>query len=215
MTLSIKAHPQSENEESLLIRRICNGEVGCFEDLVRPYERVVYVTAISILRNQGDAEEVAQEAILKAFAKLSSFRGECKFSTWLIQITYNEAKMRLRKDRRHLYESVDDLRQGDEGDYAPRDFADWRPIPSELLESRQVVQALEDAINSLSVRYREVVNFRDMQGLSIKETATLLGIPEASVKTRLHRARLQLRDTLAPGIRALWNTTQDSQKNRP
>src|SRR5271156_2044684 len=130
--------PQMASHEAELIKRVCGGEHDAFVELVHPYERLVYVTAISVLRNPADAEEVAQEAVLKAFSKLSSFRAECKFSTWLVQITYNEARMKLRKDRRHLYESVDDPRQDKEGDYWPKDFADWRPIPSELLENDQV-----------------------------------------------------------------------------
>jgi len=207
--------PQLDSNEADLIRRVCTGEHKAFEELVRPYERVVYVTAISVLRNPADAEEVAQEAVLKAFSNLSSFRGECKFSTWLVQITYNEARMKLRKDRRHLYESVDDPQQDKEGDYWPKDFADWRPIPSELLENDQVREALQNAIQSLAAMYREVVNLRDMQNLSIKETATILGIPETSVKTRLHRARLLLRDALAPGIDGLWNSGRPYQKVRP
>ena len=197
---------QLDSIEADLISRVCHGEHKAFEELVRPYERLVYVTAISVLRNSADAEEVAQEAVLKAFSKLSSFRAECKFSTWLVQITYNEARMKLRKDRRHLYESVDDPQQGKEGDYWPKDFADWRLIPSELLENDQVRKALQNAINSLDDMYREVVNLRDIQSLSIKDTATVLGIPETSVKTRLRRARLLLRDALAPGIGGLWHT---------
>jgi RNA polymerase sigma-70 factor, ECF subfamily len=197
---------QLDSNEADLISRVCKGEHKAFEELVHPYERLVYVTAISVLRNAADAEEVAQEAVLKAFSKLSSFRAECKFSTWLVQITYNEARMKLRKDRRHLYESVDDPRQDKEGDYWPKDFADWRPIPSELLENEQVRKALQNAINSLDDMYREVVNLRDIQNLSIKDTATVLGIPETSVKTRLRRARLLLRDALAPGIDGVWHT---------
>jgi RNA polymerase sigma-70 factor, ECF subfamily len=192
--------PQLDSKEAELIRRVCDGEPAAFEELVRPYERLVYATAISVLRNPADAEEVAQEAVLKAFSKLSSFRAECRFSTWLVEITYNEARMRLKKDRRHLYESIGDQQPDPEGDYWPRDFADWRPIPSELLEKNELRQALQDAINALSPAYREVVILRDAQNLSIKETATVLGISEGSVKTRLHRARLLLRDTLAPGI---------------
>jgi RNA polymerase sigma-70 factor, ECF subfamily len=88
--------------EAQLIKRICDGDPEPFRELVRPYERLVYVTAIPILRNEADAEEVAQEAVLKAFSKLPSFRGESKFSTRLVQITYNEARMRLKKDRRYL-----------------------------------------------------------------------------------------------------------------
>src|SRR5271154_4215983 len=148
---------------------------------------MVYVTAISIVKNPADAEEVAQEAVLKAFSKLASFRAESKFSTWLVQITYNEAKMKLRKARPHLYESIDEKQQTEEGDYWPRDFADWRPIPSELLEQNEIRQAVQDAINSLSRIYREVLVLRDVQLLSIKETTIILGISEATVKTRHHR----------------------------
>jgi len=172
--------PQLESIEAELIRRVCDGKPDAFEELVRPYERMVYLTAISILRNQADAEEVAQEAVLKAFSKLSSFRAECKFSTWLIQITYNEARMKLRKDHRHLYESIDEQQEGSEGDYWPRDFADWRPIPSELLEENETRQALQNAISSLSPTYREVVILRDVQNLSIKDAATILGVSEGT-----------------------------------
>ena len=207
--------PQLESTEAELIRRVCNGKPEAFEELVRPYERLVYVTAISILKNQADAEEVAQEAVLKAFSKLSSFRAECKFSTWLIQITYNEARMRLRKDHRHLYESIDEQLEGSEGDYWPRDFADWRPIPSELLEENETRQALQNALNSLSPTHREIVILRDVQNLSIKDAATILGVSEGIVKTRLHRARLVLRDALAPGIDGCWSTRRSYQKVRP
>ncbi len=192
--------PQLESTEADLIRRVCGGEPQAFEELVRPYERLVYATAISILRNPADAEEVAQEAVLKAFSKLSSFRGESKFSTWLVQITYNESRMKLRKERQHLYESIDSEQQDQEGEYWPRDFADWRPIPSELLEKKELREALQNGINSLSPMYREIVILRDVHSLSLKDTAAVLGIPEGSVKTRLHRARLQLRDSLAPGF---------------
>src|SRR5271154_1739570 len=184
--------PPTAGGEAELIRRVCGGEREAFCELVHPYERMVYVTAISVLKNPADAEDVAQEAMLKAFTKLASFRGESRFSTWLIQITYNEAKMKLRKERQHLYESIDRAQQDQEGEYWPRDFADWRPIPSELLEKEQLREALQNGINSLSPMYREIVILRDVQSLSLKDTAAVLGIPEGSVKTRLHRARLQL-----------------------
>ncbi len=208
--------PQSQLDanEAELIKRVCDGEQEAFYELVRPYERFVYVTAISVLRNAADAEEVAQEAVLKAFSKLSSFRGECKFSTWLIQITYNEARMKLRKDRRHIYESIDDPQQGQEGNFWPRDFADWQPIPSELLERNEVRQAIQNAIGSLSRMYREVLILRDIQNLSVRETANILGISEGAVKTRLLRARLHMRDVLAPGIDGCWSTGQGYRKVR-
>jgi RNA polymerase sigma-70 factor, ECF subfamily len=209
------AQPQLESTEAELIKRVCGGEPQAFEELLRPYERLVYATAISILRNPADAEEVAQEAVLKAFSKLSSFRGESRFSTWLVQITYNEARMKLRKERQHLYESIDREQQDQEGEYWPRDFADWRPIPSELLEKKEVREALQNGINSLSPMYRDIVILRDVQNLNLKDTAAVLGIPEGSVKTRLHRARLQLRDFLAPGIDGSWSSGQNYRKVRP
>jgi RNA polymerase sigma-70 factor, ECF subfamily len=206
---------QLQANESALIKSACRGEREAFYELVRPYERMIYATAISVVNNPADAEEVAQEAILKAFSNLASFRAEARFSTWLIQITYNEAKMKLRKAHSHLYESIDDQHASEEGDFWPRDYADWQPIPSELLEQNEIRQAVQDAINSLSPGYREVLVLRDVQHLSIKETTTILGISEAAVKTRLHRARLLLRDSLAPGFDGCWIKGQSYRKIRP
>ncbi len=198
--------PQSQlrANEAELIKSVCGGAREDFYELIRPYERMIYATAISVVKNPADAEDVAQEAVLKAFSNLASFRAESKFSTWLIQITYNEAKMKLRKAHSHLYESIDDQQQSEEGDFWPRDFADWQPIPSELLEQNEIRQAVQDAIDSLSPSYREVLVLRDVQHLSIRETMIILGISEATVKTRLHRARLLLRDSLAPGFDGSW-----------
>jgi len=206
---------QSRTNEAYLIKRVSDGEREAFYELVRPYERMVYATAISIVKNPADAEEVAQEAVLKAFSKLASFRGESKFSTWLIQITYNEARMKLRKAHSNLYESIDDTPQNEDGEFWPKDYADWRPIPSELLEENEIRQAVQDAISSLSTNYREVLILRDVHRLSIKETTMILGISEGSVKTRLHRARLLLRDNLAPGIDGSWIKGQAYRKVRP
>src|SRR5439155_9728924 len=109
----------SAAREHDLIHRVLAGETDLFYELIRPYERGVFLAAASILGNDADAEDTAQEAILKAYKNLSRFRKESKFSTWLIQIAINESKMKLRKDRRHLYESVDNGQQTDEGDYIP------------------------------------------------------------------------------------------------
>jgi RNA polymerase sigma-70 factor (ECF subfamily) len=172
--------------------------------------------AVSILNNPADAEEVAQEAVLKAFSNLAGFRGEARFSTWLIQITINEARLKLRKDRRHLYESIDEQRTDNEGEYSPKDFADWREIPSEALQRKELREALKRAIATLSPKYREVFILRDVQHLSIQETAQVLGVKEASVKTRLLRARLQMRDALAPGVDGSWSTDKaEYEKVRP
>jgi RNA polymerase sigma-70 factor, ECF subfamily len=193
-----------EAAERELMQRIRNGETDQFYELVRPYERAVFLSAVSILGNDADAEEVAQEAMLKAFKYLSRFREESKFSTWLIQIAINESKMRLRKDRRHLYESIDNDQVTDDGDYIPKDFADWREIPSEALQRTELREALNTALRGLPEKYRTVLILRDVQQLSITETAQLLGISEENVKTRTSRARLQMRDALAPGWRGAW-----------
>ena len=202
--------------EADLIQRVCDGETEAFYALVEPCERGVFTAAMSILNNAADAEEVAQEAVLKAFNALPRFRRESKFSPWLIQITINEARLKLRKDRRHLYESIDEPENNEEGDYFPKDFADWREIPSEELQRKQLREALRRALDALPQKYREVLVLRDIQHLSIQETAQVLGITEGSVKTRLLRARFQMRDALAPGIDGSWSTGKfEYEKVRP
>ena len=207
---------QTNDREAELIQRVCRGENEAFYELVRPYERAIYFAAMGVLNNPADAEEAAQETVLKAFRALASFRFEAKFSTWIIQIAINESRMKLRKDRRHLYESIDPEREDEEGDYRPRDLADWREIPSEELQRKELREALKGAMASLAPKYREVLILRDVQHVSIAETAKILGITEASVKTRLLRARLQMRDALAPGIDGSWTTGRDEfKKVRP
>ena len=202
----------SDASQAELLRRACDGDKEAFYSLVRPCERAVYVAAMSIVNNPADAEEIAQEAVLKALAHLAGFRSEAKFSTWLIQITINEARSRLRKDRRHLYESIDEPRTDEEGDYSPKDFADWREIPSEALKRGELRNALKRALATLPLKYREVLILRDIQNLSIEETAEILDISEGNVKTRLLRARLQMRDALAPGIDGSWSTGKPEYK---
>ena len=120
--------------------------------------------------------------------------------------------MKRRKDRKPLYESIDEPQTDNEGDYFPRDFADWREIPSETLQRNELRQALQKALAALDAKYREVFILRDVQHLSITETAQALGITEASVKTRLLRARLQMRDALAPGFDGAWKVGDGSWK---
>jgi RNA polymerase sigma-70 factor (ECF subfamily) len=208
--------PHFEPTEAELIQRARQGDQEAFYNLVRPCERAVYTAAISILKNPEDAEEVAQEAVLKALSHLADFRGEAKFSTWLIQITINEALLKLRKDRRHLYESVDEPRTDEDGEFFPKDFADWREVPSETLQRMELREALKRAIASLSLKYREVLILRDVQQLRIEEVSQILGITAGSVKTRLLRARLQMREALAPGIDGSWSMGKpEYQKVRP
>src|SRR5881628_390040 len=126
-------HPAQQDYEQRLIQRIRDGEHEAFYELIRPYERRVYAAALALLRNEADAEDAAQEAMLKAFKHIRQFRAEARFSTWLIQITVNEARMRRRKEHAHLVDPIVDY-QDEEGNYTPRDFADWREIPSETAE---------------------------------------------------------------------------------
>ena len=208
-------NPAGKSNEERLIRRIRNGEQELFYELIRPYERRVYATAFAITRNESDAEDVAQEALLKAFKHLDQFRSEARFSTWLIQITVNEARMRKRRERSSMVEPIED-RQDDEGNYTPRDFADWREIPSETLERKEIRQKLTEALSELGEKYREVFVLRDMQQLSIEQTAKMLNISTAAVKTRLLRARLMLRDLLSPGFGGGWSSRLSFAKgNKP
>jgi RNA polymerase sigma-70 factor, ECF subfamily len=190
--------------EQQLIQRTRDGEREAFYELIRPYERRVYAAAFAILRNEADADDCAQEAVLKAFKHIRQFRAEAKFSTWLIQIAVNEARMRRRKERAEIMEPLD-KDTNEEDSYSPRDFADWREIPSEVLERKEIREKLAEALGSLGQIYREVFVLRDMEQLSIDETAKALGISTASVKTRLLRARLMLRDLLAPGLGGAWS----------
>jgi RNA polymerase sigma-70 factor (ECF subfamily) len=197
--------PAGQLSETMLIRRVRDGEHELFYELIRPYERRLYAAAFAILRNQADAEDAVQEAVLKAFKYIRQFRAEARFSTWLIQIAVNEARMRRRKAHANIMEPID-VPQGDEGNYTPRDFADWREIPSETLERNEIRKKLAEALAGLGQIYREVFVLRDMQQFTIEETAKALGISAASVKTRLLRARLMLRDLLAPGLGGAWST---------
>ena len=110
---------------------------------------------------------------------------------------------------------MDEGQQNEEGDYIPKDFADWREIPSEALEQRELREALTKALESLPEKYRTVLILRDVQHLSINETAQALGLSEANVKTRLSRARLQMRDALAPGFNGAWSRGRSYERVRP
>ena len=203
MVLRVDNSQQAGAREQELILSVQRGQSELFYELVRPYERRVYAAALAILRNEHDAEDAAQEAMLKAFANIRQFRAEARFSTWLIQITVNESLMRRRRERTVPMEVFDDRRDED-SDYAPRDFADWREIPSEALERKEVRLRLAEALGTLDQKYRQVFVLRDMEHLNIQETAEALGITVASVKTRLLRARLMLRDLLAAGWEQGW-----------
>ena len=189
--------------EVALIGRIQRGERELFYELIRPYERRVFVIAFTILRNEADAQDAVQDAFLKAFKYLAQFRYESRFSTWLIQVAINEARLRQRKSHLEIMRPIED-QENEDGTYTPRDFADWREIPSEALERKEIREKLVAALGSLAQKYREVFVLRDVEHMSIEDTAQALGISAGAVKTRLLRARLMLRDLLAPGLGGIW-----------
>lgn len=198
-TVSRESQP---SPEMILIDRILAGEKELFYELVRPYERAVYVAVLALLQNPADAEEVTQEAALKAFRHLETFRRESKFSTWFVRIAVNEARMRLRRERKVQYQPLD-TEEKEITEYCPIALADWREIPSEALERKEIRNEVEEALLRLPEKYREVLVLRDIEQLNIAETASVLGVTSATVKVRLLRARLRMRDMLAPRLRHL------------
>ena len=185
-----------------MIAAILAGDTGLYHDLIRPYERSVYSMALSFMKNEADAEDVAQEAFLKGLRKLRDFRGHAKFSTWLISITLNEARGRLRRQTVVRMDSLDEPTD-EGGSVSPALLRDWREVPSEALERKEVRELLQAAIGNLAPIYREIVLLRDVEELSIEETATALTISTASVKVRLHRARMMLQRELAPQLKSM------------
>ncbi len=182
-------------DEAQVIACIVRGETHLFHDLIRPYERSVYVMVLSLLQNEADAEDAAQEAFLKAFRNLAKFRAESKFSTWLISIALNEARSKLRQKRARKIESLDSGSEKD-GHVSPVVLRDWREVPSEALERMEVRRMIQLAIADLPGIYRETFLLRDVEELSVNESAEALGISIAAVKVRLHRARMILQKHL-------------------
>ena len=198
--MSIADASSQERNEAQMIAAILAGDLDLYHSLIQPYELSVYRMAMSFVKNETEAEDVAQEAFLKALRNLANFRAESKFSTWLISITLNEARRWLRRQRTVRMESLDDPPE-EGGKVSPALLRDWREIPSEALERKEVRVLLQEAIGHLSPIYREVLVMRDIEELSIEETASALAISISSVKVRLHRARIMLQKELAPKLK--------------
>jgi len=198
----VKVPQISNRTEAELIAAILGGEIQLYHELIRPYERSVYVMALSYMKNEADAEDVAQEAFVKAFRKLESFRAESKFSTWLISIAINETRTRLRRKALVRMESLDQPPDEDKS-ISPALLRDWREIPSEAVEREEVRNLIHLAVEQLPEIYREVFLLRDVEELTINETAEALKITIPSVKVRLHRARMRLQKQLAPQLRTV------------
>ena len=192
--------PKSINEAEL-IARIAAGEKELFHELIRPYERMLYLTVFSMLKNEANAEDAAQEALINAYRHLDSFRAEAKFSTWLTMIAINEGRKRLRKAKGAAEQSIEEWQEEKEGDFTPAALTDWREIPLEALERKELREALQKAVAELPNIYRQVFTLRDLEEFNIAETAEALGLPAGVVKVRLHRARILLQKKLVPFLK--------------
>jgi len=193
----------TKEREKALISRILAGETDLYHELIRPYERMVYLTIFMMLRNETDAEDGAQDTLINAFRSLRNFRGEAKFSTWLVTIAMNEGRRRLRKSKAANEESLDQEKEDQEGDFTPAVLTDWREIPLEALEKKEMREKIREAVAELPPRYREVLVLRDLEELNQKETAAALGISITLVKVRLHRARMMLQKKLVPYFKSI------------
>ncbi len=190
--------PQFEVES---IRRILAGEKHLFHDLIRPCERSIYFLLYSLLKNETDAEDVAQETVIKVYQNLDKFRGDSQFRTWVLSIARNEGLGRLRKISSRREDSLDAETDEQTGDYTPAILTSWREIPAEALEQKELGNLLRKSIEALPDIYRNIVILRDIEEMDIRETAAALDISEASVKVRLHRARALLQRDLAPQLK--------------
>jgi RNA polymerase sigma-70 factor, ECF subfamily len=183
------------------IRRILAGERHLFHDLIRPCERSIYFLLYSLLKNDTEAEDAAQETVIKVYQNLDKFRGEAQFRTWVLSIARNEGLARLRKIGNRREDSIEAETDEQTGDYTPAILTSWREVPLEAVERKELREIMRKAIEGLPEIYRNVVLLRDIEEMDIGETAAALEISEASVKVRLHRARAMLQKALAPQLK--------------
>lgn len=182
-------------EETILVEQARQGDVQAFGRLVLMYERRIFRTARHILQNDDDAEDVLQDSMMKAFEHLDSFQGQSKFYTWLVRIAVNESLMKLRKRKSDRTVSMDESIETEEEPIV-REIAVWDDNPEAKYSQAELREILDKAIQSLKPIFRTVFILRDVEELSTEETAEMLGLSIAAVKSRLLRARLQLRERL-------------------
>jgi RNA polymerase sigma-70 factor (ECF subfamily) len=182
-------------DESVLLAQARSGDPSAFADLVGRYEGKIFRLAQHITNHREDAEDVLQETFLKAYEHLDQFHGNSKFYTWIVRIAVNQALMKLRKRRSDKTVSMDETIDTGE-DIVAREIATWDPNPEERYSQEEMQRILDDAIQSLAPPYRTVFILRDVDELSTEETAEALDLTVPAVKSRLLRARLQLRDKL-------------------
>ena len=185
-----------QKRETISIKALKAGDREAFAAMVDAYSPKLYKLALRMLGDPLEAEDILQEAFLKAYRGLENFRGGSKLSTWLYRITANEALMRLRKNELDTV-PVDEPLLLEDGAEVPRELKDWCCLPEAELMNAEAQDTLDLAIKTLSPTLRAAFVLRDLHGLSTREAAEILQISEAAIKTRLLRARLQLRETLS------------------
>ena len=192
------SNPEFETD---CIRRILAGEKHLFHALIEPCERAIYFLLLSLLRNEAEAEDAAQDTAIKVYLNLKSFRGDSQFRTWVLSIARNEGLGRLRKAGSRREDSLDAETDEQTGDYTPAILTSWREVPSAALEQKELGAMLRQAIVGPPEIYRNVVLLRDIEEMDVRETAAALGVSEGAVKVRLHRARALLQRSLAPRLK--------------
>jgi RNA polymerase sigma-70 factor (ECF subfamily) len=188
--------PTHLENEAELVEQSRQGDGNAFATLVNQYDRNIYRLALNITHNQQDAEDVLQDAFLKAYTNLHRFQGNSRFYTWLVRIAVNEALMKLRKRRGDRSVSLDEPIATDDDRFMPREIEDWADDPEKLYAKTELQQILNGAIESLEPQFRTVVVLRDVESLSTEETAEILELSVPAVKSRLLRGRLKLREKL-------------------
>jgi RNA polymerase sigma-70 factor, ECF subfamily len=190
--------PAAVSDEEL-VERARNKDFGAFEKLLDRYEDKIFRLAYRFVRNETEAKEVLQDTFLSIWRKLDTFKGDSQFGSWLYRVAANTALMRLRAQRRHPEISTEELPVGylDNFGQLPTYGENWARRPDEELQSTELRGHIQSAVDALPEIYRTVFLLRDVEGLSTEETGDILGISVPTVKTRLHRARIALRDTIS------------------
>ena len=179
-----------------LVERLKAHDATAVADLSNSYGSKIYQLAFRYLRNREDAEEVAQDVLLKVYQKIDAFRGDAALSSWIYRITFNAAMSRLREFKQNLPIAPEKAEDGDTGHALRREVADWSPLADEDLLRGEMRQALVRALKDMPVLYRAPVILRDVQGLTTEEASAVLHVKEQTLKSRLHRGRLMLREQL-------------------
>jgi RNA polymerase sigma-70 factor (ECF subfamily) len=186
------------DDDTALVEASRGGDVAAFEQLVKRYDAKLLRIAQKVTQNPEDAEEGVQEAFFKAYQKLQQFQEYAKFSTWLVRIALNESFMKLRKWRGILEQSIDsNVFPDSDGARLPLDVADWAPNPEAQYRATELREILVSSLQRLKPALKIVFILRDMEEHSLRETSDILNLTETAVKTRLSRARLQLREELS------------------